>query len=278
MADIRQYFGGAAAFAQNFMDPREMPAPTAFAQNFMDPREMNSVDSPDMKRLKKCNSKEKLDSSVGHEYEDLARLIWDTVDSEKKTFSIPLNSIYSIDGVRCLGNLSVTPYDDRTYSNLLLYKYSFVAVEVNTNRCRNDDDTDEEDDEYNTHSYIEKKIMSARSYDSIVIALREIFEEIALLKYNPLTCKFNNNRDYQIHKSNAKAITFAFKDTANVVLFDDECSICMETTRCKTRCNHSLCVRCADKTMLTNRTSYGNTEAKCPMCRKSGIDQLTISL
>lgn len=245
----------------NMMDPREMSEITTITEIFIDPREMIGT------------------TLVGNEYEDLARLIWETVDADKKTLSIPLNSIYSIDGVRCLGNLSVTPYDDRSYTKILLYKYSFVAVEVNTNRFRNGDDTDEEDEEYNhTHSYIEKKLMRARSYDSIVVVLREIFEEIALLKYNPLTCKFNNNRDYQIHKSKAKALAFAFKDTANVVLFDDECSVCLDSTRYKTTCNHSLCVRCADKIILNNRKQYGNAESKCPTCRKTGISQITNSL
>ena len=76
----------------------------------------------------------------------------------------------------------------------------------------------------------------------------EMIKNIGTLKLNKKTGNFNN----EVRETHENLYKFE-----NVVLKYQDCCVCLDTTRTKTPCGHSLCWRCYDQ--LNKKT--------CPICR-----------
>ncbi len=81
-------------------------------------------------------------------------------------------------------------------------------------------------------------------YDGFV----ELIERLKLLKFNRIAGIFETEPTDYFEK---------YYTSKNIVLDIQDCSVCLEPTRTKTKCKHYLCWRCYDEL----------TSNKCPLCR-----------
>jgi len=90
------------------------------------------------------------------------------------------------------------------------------------------------------------------------------------LQYILHNYRFNNYLGIFEDKKNFKNIAVSLHNvfnTKNIKLINDECCVCMELTRNKTKCNHTICYICWD-TIKRTRNDDEFLHKQCPMCRE----------
>lgn len=84
------------------------------------------------------------------------------------------------------------------------------------------------------------------------------------LEYAPSSTTFFEKRETkEEHLKNIKSWIHEFSDIENIEISFEECVVCYTPTRVKTRCNHSLCLKCTDKLCKYLQDSL----FPCPICR-----------
>lgn len=116
------------------------------------------------------------------------------------------------------------------------------------------------------------------SIEDITIALNNLFINIVPnLKFSKLIGKFITNSDTDILE--IEAWNTILSKNSNIKLKYEECSVCYELTKTKTKCKHPLCYKCWEK-IIENLNGESEEDAEedeeeeelipvCPICRKS---------
>lgn len=106
-------------------------------------------------------------------------------------------------------------------------------------------------------------------YDKVedIASILETFANtIGELRYNKYNCKLDFKNKIQVTES---MITLFGGSSSTVEVAKEKCCICHEETCVLTKCDHHVCVPCADQYIDKNR------KATCPICRnKNGLGRL----
>ena len=119
---------------------------------------------------------------------------------------------------------------------------------------------------YDSYPYYEKSYLCSETKESIAIVLKEMIEEIRILKFDKRDCRFKKEEtiNYSTHLTNM------FLSIDNVETNLDKCCVCFEQTKALTSCQHCVCIPCADKIKPTCEDD-DYTIRKCPICRQGNI-------
>ena len=130
----------------------------------------------------------------------------------------------------------------------------------------NEDEEEYGSSSYDDYPYYQKSYFCSGTKESIAIVLKEMIEEIRILKFDKRDCRFK--RQETINSSTH--LTNMFLSIDNVETNLDKCCVCFEHTKALTSCQHCVCIPCADKIKPTCEND-DCTIRKCPMCRQGNI-------
>ena len=121
---------------------------------------------------------------------------------------------------------------------------------------------------YDSYPYYEKSYLCSETKESIAIVLKEMIDEIRILKFDKRDCRFKKEEtiNYSTHLTNM------FLSIDNVETNLDKCCVCFEQTKALTSCQHCVCIPCADKIKPTCEDKDDEyTIRKCPICRQGDL-------
>jgi len=168
---------------------------------------------------------------------------------------LPLTSLVSIDNIKCSGHLHV--FNAR--NGWLTIRLTFEPEEI----------------EY--HKYFDETRRIREDFGEVNKAIDMFLKKIPLLRYETMTCTFVEQTQLEARNAFQKLLI----GKPSVAVTSDTCAICLEVTRAKLECNHSLCVPCGDKMTkiltLENEVHSDDDDEEeedkpcypaCPLCRK----------
>jgi len=98
-------------------------------------------------------------------------------------------------------------------------------------------------------------------YKTILISIKGIIKN---LKFDRMNGKLVEN----IEESTEELSMEVFEDCENIEFDCEKCACCLNHTKTKTPCGHSICVLCWGKLEIkTNEEDYEMEYQKCPICR-----------
>ena len=172
----------------------------------------------------------------------------------RKIDGVPVNvfilkaSYVSIDGVPC---------------NV----YWYFHIVTDTDECQEYIDDDDEFTEITCfNECVKKPTVETSDDDAITFAATRILEILNTYKFSKLTSSFVSPA--QLEKEVNELTIFKNMFSSNVTLSYDECCVCLEATRQKTKCGHCLCIVCHSS---IKKIEVADSDCKmkcCPMCRE----------
>lgn len=196
--------------------------------------------------------------------EDLANIIlakYDTDNGYSNRFNYPLE-VLSIDDMPVYVFFEIK----KKYKQIKLYIHSKNIIDNNgVHPLEHVIYYEQKLFELETDSEYSKKSVDYTT-EEIVQAITQLREILPTLKFNLVIGKFVNNdianKEILLLQ---EVLTFD-----NVKLVYEECSVCHETTKTRTNCNHPLCYRCWEKLPIMDEDNnvvgaYG--KQMCPICR-----------
>lgn len=146
--------------------------------------------------------------------------------------------------------------------------YWYFHIVTDSEECQEYDDADGESTEITCfHECVKSPTMGMPDNEAIItFAATRILEILNTYKFSKLSGLFKSPT--QLEKEINELTIFKQMFTSNVTLAYDECCVCLEATRQKTRCGHTLCISCHSS---IKKIEVADSEYKmkcCPMCRE----------
>lgn len=211
-----------------------------------------------------ANTKHNIDELVS----SLMKVIIEKGDKEGVIYCHLLTFIKSVDGIDCNVRLILRKVKLNATNTMLIQleiEPKFIEACIGSGR--------------ENWTYYDETIQCKINTKSVKEAFEKHLNILEDIKFDKIKCKFfpKIKLDFEL------ALQNAFKSLSNVKTKIDKCCVCHEETSIKTKCNHSLCIPCADKIKVSKKNCNEDNEdsedeecsccysRKCPMCRQGDV-------
>jgi hypothetical protein len=179
-----------------------------------------------------------------------------------------LDFIKSIDGIECKVELRLLYSRSMEYG--LQLKISANHVQISG--------VDED------WKYFEKTYICDATQEKIAISIRQMKVDVSELEFDKGKSKFVKQGKPEEKRRKLHISVFSTFEKV-VTKIDNCCCVCLEDTHTTTKCNHHLCIPCADKIVPTKirdenededeDSPYSQYVRRCPICRQSDVTYMS---